>query len=103
MEKGALTARLEAETHTARNLLLDHLPQLRDRLMEQGIRIEQFHVDVSQQDTGQSQQRAGHAQHQSQTEEPGSERPRQDDLADDQNASAEITNIIGQRELDVVV
>ena len=103
VEKGGLTARLEAETQTARNLLLDHLPQLRDRLMEQGIRIEQFHVDVSQQDTGQSQQRAGHAQHQSQTEEPGSERPRQDDLADDQNASAEITNIIGQRELDVVV
>ena len=36
MENGSLTARLETETQMARNVLMDNLPQLRDRLEEQG-------------------------------------------------------------------
>ena len=32
VRNGAMTARLETETSTARNLLLDNLPALRDRL-----------------------------------------------------------------------
>ena len=51
MNKGVLTAKLETETAMARTILLDNLPQLRDRLAEQGVRIEHFDVDVSQQDS----------------------------------------------------
>jgi len=46
VKHGILSARLEAETHAARSLLLDNLPALRDRLAEQHIRIERFHVDL---------------------------------------------------------
>jgi flagellar hook-length control protein FliK len=46
MQHGALTARLEAETPAARALLIDGLPALRDRLADQGIRIDQFDVDL---------------------------------------------------------
>lgn len=44
-----LTAKLEAETPAARALLMDSLPVLRDRLAEQGVRIEQFDVDLMDQ------------------------------------------------------
>jgi flagellar hook-length control protein FliK len=43
---GILSARLEAETSAARNLLLDNLPALRERLAEQNIKVEKFDVDV---------------------------------------------------------
>jgi flagellar hook-length control protein FliK len=43
---GVLSARLEAETTSARNLLLDNLPALRERLAEQNIKVERFDVDV---------------------------------------------------------
>jgi flagellar hook-length control protein FliK len=43
---GVLNARLETETSSARNLLLDNLPALRDRLAEQNIKVEKFDVDV---------------------------------------------------------
>lgn len=46
VKQGALTATLEAETAAARNILLDNLPALRERLAEQDIRIERFDVDV---------------------------------------------------------
>ncbi|HYW81223.1 MAG TPA: flagellar hook-length control protein FliK, partial [Thermoguttaceae bacterium] len=49
---GVMTAQVEAETSTARNLLLDNLPALRDRLAQQGIKIEQFDVDLSDQSPG---------------------------------------------------
>jgi flagellar hook-length control protein FliK len=43
---GVLSARLETETTTARSILLDNLPALRDRLAEQNIKVERFDVDV---------------------------------------------------------
>ena len=48
MTDGALTARLEAETPQARQVLADSLPQLRERLAEQNIRVERFDVDLMQ-------------------------------------------------------
>ena len=48
VQGGVMTARLEAETNGARSLLMENLPVLRDRLAEQGIRIEQFEVDLRQ-------------------------------------------------------
>jgi len=41
---GALTARLEVETPTARDVLLDNLPGLRERLADHQIRVESFDV-----------------------------------------------------------
>jgi flagellar hook-length control protein FliK len=46
LRDGTLSARLEAETAAARNVLLDHLPLLRDRLAQQQIKIERFEVDL---------------------------------------------------------
>ncbi len=54
VKQGVLTAQLETETAAARNVLLDNLPALRDRLAEQEIRIEKFNVDVR--DEGRQQQ-----------------------------------------------
>ena len=70
MQNGVMTAAVETETPAARQVLLDHLPALRERLAEQNIRIERFDVDVRQDnsggqaDPGASQQE--HRQHQPQ-------------------------------------
>jgi len=44
---GQLTARVETESAAARNLLLDHLPALRDRLVEHDIKIQRFDVHLA--------------------------------------------------------
>mgnify|MGYP000352192521 CR=1 FL=1 len=65
---GALSARLQAENHTVRNLLLDNLPALRERLAQQDIRIDRFQVDIfDQSQTSNWQQPAG----QSDWQQPG--------------------------------
>jgi flagellar hook-length control protein FliK len=48
VHEGTLVARLEAETTSVRTVLVENLPALRDRLAEQGIRIERFDVDLRQ-------------------------------------------------------
>ena len=52
VRNGQMSARLEAETPEARNLLLDHLPALRERLAGQEIKIQQFHVEVADRQPG---------------------------------------------------
>lgn len=64
VENGVMSAALEAENATARQVLLDHLPALRERLAEQNIRIERFDVDVRQEDS--SRQSDGRAAQQEQ-------------------------------------
>jgi len=49
---GALTARMETETQTAKNILLDSLPALRDRLAQQDIKVQQFDIDLMDNSTG---------------------------------------------------
>jgi flagellar hook-length control protein FliK len=51
MQEKGLVARLETETTSAKTAILDNLPALRERLAEQGLRIERFEVDVSQRDS----------------------------------------------------
>ena len=46
VEGGAVIARLETESQVARAILTENLPILRERLAEQGIRIEQFDIDL---------------------------------------------------------
>lgn len=46
MTDGTLSARIEAETPEARQVLVDNLPQLRERLSDQNIRVEKFDIDL---------------------------------------------------------
>jgi flagellar hook-length control protein FliK len=50
---GVMSARIEAQTPAAQSALLSNLPQLRDRLAEQNIRIEKFDVSLSSDLSGQ--------------------------------------------------
>ncbi|MFW6169511.1 MAG: flagellar hook-length control protein FliK [Planctomycetota bacterium] len=104
MKKEGLSARLEAETQTARNVLLENLPQLRDRLAEQGIRVEQFDVNVTQQDGDQTRGQAGQT-HDSPGErrESSPEESSRDEPRDEQSISDENITILGQQELNVIV
>ncbi len=52
VRNGQMSARLEAETAEAKNLLLDHLPALRERLAGQEIKIQQFQVEVADRQPG---------------------------------------------------
>jgi flagellar hook-length control protein FliK len=59
IQNGVMSARLEAETPAARNLLLDNLSALRDRLAQQEVRIDQFDVDVRRDNGGSAGGNAG--------------------------------------------
>jgi flagellar hook-length control protein FliK len=52
MHGGTMTAHVETETAAARNMLLDNLPALRQRLADQNIKVEQFDVDLRDQSGG---------------------------------------------------
>jgi flagellar hook-length control protein FliK len=55
VDRGALTAKIETENSNARQVLLDNLPALRDRLADQNIKVERFDVDVRRDPSGDSQ------------------------------------------------
>jgi flagellar hook-length control protein FliK len=46
MEGQTMSAKLRTESSAARDAILENLPVLRERLAEQGVEIESFHVDV---------------------------------------------------------
>jgi flagellar hook-length control protein FliK len=75
VKDGVMIAALETETHSARRVLLDHLPALRDRLAEQNIRVERFDVDVRR-DGGGSQGNQNAPQHQQHDHQPDQPPPR---------------------------
>jgi len=49
LQEGVMTASLETETAAAKNVLLENLPALRERLAEQNIKVERFDVEVRDQ------------------------------------------------------
>ncbi len=53
MSEQGLAARVEVETNDARTILLENLPALRERLAEQGLKLERFDVDLSRRDAEQ--------------------------------------------------
>ncbi len=70
VKDGVMMAALETETASARRVLLDHLPALRDRLAEQNIRVERFDVDVRRDGSGgQADPRASQDQQQQQPQQ----------------------------------
>jgi flagellar hook-length control protein FliK len=50
--KGEMTARVQAETPAARNILLDNLPALRERLAQHDIKVQSFDVDLMDRSSG---------------------------------------------------
>jgi flagellar hook-length control protein FliK len=56
MHEGALAARMQTETAEARTAILENLPILRERLADQGVRIERFDVDLMNRQPGDSPQ-----------------------------------------------
>ena len=53
IEKGNMIAKIEAENPGTRQVLMQHLPQLRERLAESNINIQQFDVDLMGQESPQ--------------------------------------------------
>jgi len=51
VQDGVMVARMETETEAARASLTNNLPALRERLAEQGIRVERFDIDLMQRPT----------------------------------------------------
>ena len=45
VERGEIVARVETDTQEARNVLLDNLPALRQRLEQQDIKVQRFDVE----------------------------------------------------------
>jgi flagellar hook-length control protein FliK len=72
VKDGVMTASLETENASARRVLLDHLPALRERLAEQNIRVERFDVDVRRESGG--QQATPQNQHHERQQQPESRR-----------------------------
>jgi flagellar hook-length control protein FliK len=59
LRNGTMTARLEVESDSARAMLLDNLPALRDRLAQQGIKVDRFDVDLGDRSAGGTPQGPG--------------------------------------------
>ncbi len=53
IENGNMTAKIEAENAATRQVLLENLPQLRERLAESNINVQQFEVELMGQQTPQ--------------------------------------------------
>lgn len=79
LSDGVLTAKLEVETQKAQQILLDSLPNLKERLAEQGIRIEKFDVNLPQRDSSgqQSQQQDSPSDRQSRANAASSRQTRE--------------------------
>jgi flagellar hook-length control protein FliK len=103
VQRGTLSARLETETQVARTLLLDNLPQLRERLAEQGIRIEQFDVQVGARDADHSQQQPDHSRQDQQAPRTAGQGGRREAAADTQMASPAVAAVMGPTNLNVVI
>jgi flagellar hook-length control protein FliK len=63
IQDGAMVAHMHTETEAARTAIIENLPALRERLNEQGVRIERFDVDLMQRQAGGSPDQPGQRQH----------------------------------------
>ncbi len=102
LQRGKMTARIETETAQARNVLLDQLPQLRERLEGQGIHIERFDVEVGPRDQGDS---PSHSSHTEETFQAASRENRPKSVETEVNAvvASETRRIISATRVNVVI
>ena len=62
VRNGTMSGRMETETETARSMLLEHMPALRERLAEHNIRVDRLDVELSGQSAGNmANQSGGHS------------------------------------------
>jgi len=102
---GALVARCETETSSARTALIENLPALRERLAEQGVRIERFDVDLMQRNSGGSFDRPANQQPPDQPPQPQvvPRARRLPQVAEGVIARTTIASDLDQRRLNVIV
>jgi flagellar hook-length control protein FliK len=62
IQDGAMVAHLQTETEAARSAIVENLPALRERLSDQGVRIERFDVDLMHRQPGGSPDQPGRQQ-----------------------------------------
>ena len=98
LEGETMTARVETETEGARQLIMDSLPALRDRLAEQGIRIQSFEVDLY------TDQRSAQEQSFDQSQQRDRQRPStRDETNDERKPSLAERRMLGGSGLDVMI
>ncbi len=102
VQAGVLTARVEAETPVARSLLLENLPVLRERLAEQGLRVEQFDVDLMEQHSRETPYGPAQDQHDQEPSPRQHTAPRRSDESPEATPS-ERTRTSGDGRLNIIV
>lgn len=104
VQDGAMIARLETETAAARTTLIENLPALRERLAEQGVRIERFDVELMQRHGGgSSEQPADRRPPDQPAPQPALRERRLPQVADGVVARSVRTSELDARQLNVIV
>jgi flagellar hook-length control protein FliK len=104
VQDGAMIARLETETAAARTTLIENLPALRERLAEQGVRIERFDVELMQRHGGGSPEQPADRRPPDQPPPQSTVRERRlPQVADGVVARTARTNELDARQLNVIV
>jgi flagellar hook-length control protein FliK len=104
VRNGVMTAHVQTETETARNMLLDHLPQLRERLADHNIKIDYFDVELTNQSrSGMQQNFADNAYQRQPAAPPGASRSRATSAASEPTAAATVAVRGANGRLDVTV
>jgi flagellar hook-length control protein FliK len=102
VQDGVMVARMETETEAARSSLVNNLPDLRERLAEQGIRVERFDIDLMQRPSTGTPDRPSDPQQQN---EPQPLRPlrSQQSISDAPTPTTLGNNWNGQGRLNVII
>lgn len=102
VKQGVLTARLETDNAEARQVLLDNLPQLRERLAEQSIKVEKFDVDVRDDAQRQAEQQSDDGTKHGQSRQQPSGRHDENDSSSSDNMDS-ATTTIDSDQLNIVI
>lgn len=102
VQGGAVSARVEADTPAARSLLLENLPVLRERLAEQGLRVDQFDVDLTDRHPDQTPDGLRHQDRQ-QEDRAGAETPPHETDDTPEAESGDLQSHNGNEQLNIIV
>lgn len=102
VQDGVMVARMETETEAARSSLVSNLPALRERLAEQGVRIERFDIDLMQRPPTGTPDRPSDPQQQHDPEPLRMLRPK-NTISEAPKPAAAIHNWNGQGRLNVII
>jgi flagellar hook-length control protein FliK len=93
---GTVSAHVQAETTAARDVLLDNLPALRERLSQQDIKIDRFDVDLADPSLNGSSQQNSNNQWDSPSPRQSTSTRQNDSIAADTSPSTEVERIVGE-------